>query len=293
MLLTWRSTVRSLITSSPAISRFVRPRGQQAEHLDLAAGQLRAARAGLRPERAPDPGEIRPRAERPRTLARPPRAPWWRRPRPRARDRRARSRTRTLAASYGGVDLVPRGPRPAERHQRLGVVAARQADGAVGARGEGVEERRVGARRRADPAPSAAASPRRGRRRRSGSRRTVRGGAGAQRVDRLVDRPTDRGERRWPADPARGGGGRGRVRAGGRARRPDGSRRPRRRTTREAGPARPAGSPRRRAPVPIGGPSRRSRARRTSSAASSHCPCRTMSSDRYTMQRPRNGTASG
>ena len=64
MLLTCRSTVRSLITSSSAIARLVRPAGDQPEDLDLAraqatgaggaapaAGQLGrdAARSGLRP----------------------------------------------------------------------------------------------------------------------------------------------------------------------------------------------------------------------------------------------------
>ena len=53
MLRTCMSTVRVLSTSSPAISRFVRPGGDQAHHLELAPGQAGVLVVGGRPPAEP------------------------------------------------------------------------------------------------------------------------------------------------------------------------------------------------------------------------------------------------
>ena len=224
MLLTWRSTVRSLIPSSLG-DLAVRPAARPAVRSTSTSRPVScsAARAGPRPERTPDPGEIRPRSRGRRTLT------------PRRRElHRGGVLVPELATGERDEALGPSPPRTRRRPR-----ARRPTPGAApraprcGRRSPGGPSRRRSAARASRSVESAptASCPSLRRRRLApvevaggdeGSRRTARGGAGASdRVHRLVHRATDRGEARRPADPARGGGGRGRARAAGRhARRP-------------------------------------------------------------------------
>ena len=292
MLLTWRATVFSLMTSSAAIARLVLPGRDQAQHLQLARRQaVRVAGRGRR-ERL-DAGEVGHGAELLRRRRAPPRAPARRRPRRRGARQARPSSTRTRAASYGtssschgcharrsAVSAARASPSASSTAPCACAAIARSSGSSTPAASSSSSSQAARAARdvaggehdldvRGQQTPRAAADPA-PRRAPGGSRppRRPRGPGEAQQRQPRLRLPPARG---WPR---------------GTPPRPP-------RTRRAAGGARPAGrTPRRRRR--FGAPrSERSPARRASSSASGHAPCNCMISARCTRHDAGEGTRSG
>ena len=111
MLLTWRSTVRSLRTSSAAIALVGRARGDQPQHLSSRGVSPWASGAPAPRERV-HAGEVRRRSELLRRRCVPPPAPSPRRRRRRARGRPAPTSTRTRARLVRRLEVAATAARP-------------------------------------------------------------------------------------------------------------------------------------------------------------------------------------
>ena len=234
MLLTWRSTVRSLIPRSSAISRFVvrpraaagpRPRAADRPAGDAAAPRRRSNRAWRGPDAAPSACEAPrgpPRARSPAVVRVAER-----------RGRPGRSGHRTRADLVWRVEPLPRSRPPGGAAARASSrVACREPDGAVGPIGDRGQEQAHRPRRRASTSSLGSAR----------SERDVAGGEGD------LDERLRGAAAAWPGR---------RVSSSG----PPDHRQPRR-------PPSPWASRSRARPAPAGGPSgwprdRRARPRRT------------------------------
>ena len=293
MLLTCRSTVRSLSTSSAAIALLVSPAATSAQHLELALGEpvgiaRRVARASessrARSGAAPSSCERRPRRlqlQRGRVLV----------------AQRAAGEPDELAHAgrlVGRLELLPHLPRAAKRDQR-GSRASPSASSTAPAPAR--PSRR--ARPSRDPrrsTPSSRQAPRAASRSPDGEHDLDVGRQQPRALARLGGlghRPADRGRRGVVGFPGPAAAGQGPAAARARAGSPPG-RPPRpRRSRRAGGGSRPAGSRPRRPPPGSPPAQQRSAARRASSSASGQAPCSCMISARCTRQRPVKATRSG